>query len=716
MLLFRAGLICACWSIGASLIPADATPQPVAPTPHFADPYAWMETQPARTAAWLQQQTQRSRKLIAVLPQRTALSAELSAANPIEANDTGYDTPAGRFYLQMSADYPYWRLFLQPEQAPARVVIAPPVGFGISFFSPSDDGTYLAYGLSENGAETTSLQLLDVASGRPLPDVMPQVRYPTIIWNPDNRSFFYTSEAFANTDATSTKINNQGIYLHRIGQAQRQDATVLDIRHLPGLDNNRQQISSVTLYTAPNSNWFIAMLSPAISGYGSYIYAAPVDAVRNNQAKWQKINDINDKVAEFVFSGHWLYIAQYNTSAGYNISRIDLDRPQDVKPLLSWSQGDLVAMNLSRDALYVAYHSAGVRQFVRLPLQALDKPQTVPRAYDGEVSALNADITRSEISYTLQSWTQPPSVHHFTPEAPARTHSRPEPADTQAFANYQVDELWVTSDDQVRVPLTLVRPQGAKRDGSAATWLTAYGAYGVSSWPQYDAAQRVWLEHGGTLAFAHVRGGGELGPAWHDAARGTGKIHSVSDFIHCADYLVQQRYTRPSRLVISGQSAGGIVIGMALTQRPQLFAAAAINVGMLNMSRLAAIPIGQSNYAEFGSADTAQGQQDLLRIDAYRHLRPGVHYPALLLTLGMNDERVSPWQSAKFAARMLSLQRAGDKPLLVLAQNDAGHTTGSRRQYQEQAVDLLSFFLWHTGLTAPRPEASQPLRAVQTTP
>ena len=662
------------------------------------DPYAWMEQQPQRTTHWLQQQTARSRKVIDRLPWRMSLATELkSHADESPTTVDSYDTEAGSFYLKTTADFPYLRLFVQQGQNKARLLIDPPVGFGISFFAPSDNGAYVAYGLSEHGAETTAINIMEVATGNTIRDTIPQVRYPNIIWNPDNASFFYTTTPALGSHTAAQSAKGQSIYLHHIGQPHEQDAIVFEIQNLAGLDAENHEHDSVNLYTSPDSAWFIASLSPSISGYGNYIYAAPADAVRQNKAVWRKVIDIQQQVSAFIFSGHWLYLAQYNATSGYTISRLDLDNPHAAEEtILAWSQGTLTSMNTSSEALYIAYHDSGVRRFVRIPYLDIHAIQDVPRPFDGDVTAISANVGNRNIAYTLQGWTQPPRTLDFNPDAQSIVNTTPDTADAEAFANYQVEELWVTSHDKVRVPLTIIRRRDAVLDGSAPTWLTAYGAYGDSTEPYFDASRLLWLERGGSIAIAHIRGGGELGPAWHEGGRGAHKINSIADFISCADYLVAHRYTKPAKLVISGQSAGGITIGMALMKRPELFAAAAIDVGMLNMSRLDQIPIGPMNFQEFGSPDTRQGMRDLLAIDAYRHLQPGVRYPAVLLTLGMHDERVSPWQSAKFAARLQAVNASPDSPVLILAQEDSGHSSSSRQQADEQFLDLVSFFIWRT--------------------
>lgn len=187
-----------------------------------------------------------------------------------------------------------------------------------------------------------------------------------------------------------------------------------------------------------------------------------------------------------------------------------------------------------------------------------------------------------------------------------------------------------------------------------------------------------------------------MGPEWHEAGRADKKENSITDFIRCAEYLIDSRYTSPSKLAIGGESAGGIIVGMAMTRRPELFSAVAIDAGMLNTSRLDNIPIGVMNYDELGSPLTPSGRLNLLKIDAYRHLVPEKRYPPVLLTVGLHDQRVSPWQTAKFAARLEEI--GSPRSVLVLAYRQGGHSAATYAEADSKLVDTVSFFIWKTGL------------------
>ena len=231
-----------------------------------------------------------------------------------------------------------------------------------------------------------------------------------------------------------------------------------------------------------------------------------------------------------------------------------------------------------------------------------------------------------------------------------------------------------------------------------------YGAYSISNPPVFNPNRLLWTQQGGVLAVAHVRGGGELGEAWHKAGQKATKPNTWKDLIACADYLVKGQYTAPGHIAINGGSAGGILIGRAMTERPDLFAAAIPQVGCLNAVRMENSPNGPVNAPEFGTVLKEDECKALLEMDAYQHLQPGTKYPATLVTAGMNDPRVIAWQPAKFAAR-LQASTASGKPVLLFTDYDAGHGIGNSKQKQfESVADVLSFGLWQTGAPGFQPK------------
>ena len=262
----------------------------------------------------------------------------------------------------------------------------------------------------------------------------------------------------------------------------------------------------------------------------------------------------------------------------------------------------------------------------------------------------------------------------------------------------------VKSWDGTQVPLSIVHMKSVKRDGSNPTAMLGYGAYGVDASSPYSRSMRAWYERNGVTATCHVRGGGEYGEAWHQAALQATKPNSWKDFIACAEYLIAHQYTSASHLSVVGGSAGGILVGRAIEERPDLFAAAVARSPAADMLRLETTAIGPHNILEFGSVKTEAGFRSLYAMSPYANVKNGLKYPAVLITTGINDPRVPAWMPAKFAARLEAATASG-KPVLLRVDYDAGHgfIDATQRQRELWLADDLAFWLWQSGDPAFQP-------------
>jgi prolyl oligopeptidase len=278
------------------------------------------------------------------------------------------------------------------------------------------------------------------------------------------------------------------------------------------------------------------------------------------------------------------------------------------------------------------------------------------------------------------------------------------PIEYLEYDDLTVEELMVPSYDGVEVPLSLIYKKGLKKDDSAPLLMRGYGSYGSSSYPRFNDNELLWTLEGGIVAIAHVRGGGELGNDWYLAGKKTTKPNTWKDLIACAEYLHREGYSSPAKTAIMGASAGGILIGRAMTERPDLFAVAIPKVGCLNPLRQEHSPNGPVNVPEFGSSKIEEECRALIEMDAYLHLKDGVKYPATLVTAGFNDPRVIAWQPAKFAAR-LQVANASDRPILLRVDYEGGHfTSDTKTQLYEDWADVMGFALWQMGVAGFQPK------------
>jgi prolyl oligopeptidase len=303
---------------------------------------------------------------------------------------------------------------------------------------------------------------------------------------------------------------------------------------------------------------------------------------------------------------------------------------------------------------------------------------------------------------STNAWTRAGKTWRYEPATRRFADTRLNPAGRyDDVPGYAAVEVEVTSHDGVKVPLSILYKKGVKRDGSNPTLLSGYGSYGISQNVSFSPTRLAWLEKGGVLAIAHVRGGGELGQEWHEAGQKANKPNTWKDFIACGEYLVKEGWTSPARLAGQGGSAGGITVGRAITERPDLFAAALVDVGALDAVRGETTMNGVPNIMEFGTVKKEDEFRALLEMSAYHHVKDGVKYPAVLLSHGINDPRVEPWMSAKMTARLQAATASG-RPVLFRVDYRAGHGIGSTRAQQQRALaDKYAFLLWQ--MDEPRP-------------
>ncbi|MFT0890971.1 prolyl oligopeptidase family serine peptidase [Pseudochelatococcus sp. G4_1912] len=663
------------------------------------DPYQWMETEKEPLKAWFLQQSQQTRNTLDTLPWRKEVIDRSANIGLDVFNPYSITVQKDRhFYRKDTSDHPYGRLFMQEGDKPEQLLLDLPLHHDLTYYVPSRNGHYVAYGLSKNGSEFTTLRIYDVAAETDLPDTIPMVRHPNMNWRSDQQSFFYARSALEGTELPESEtLTGKQVYLHRLGENASTDEAVfgVGIASVP----EAKADDDVFVITSQSSPWVIGILGRAISGHSISVYAVKADQVDGVRTSWQIIIDTKDNVTSAILHGDKLYIARSNARSGYTItSRSLLEEPANEEAILEFSDSELNIFRKSMDSLYIGYQQKGASKLVRVPLDNLSQKHDIELPFKGTIGYVLSSEDQSDILLNIQGWTEPPALYRYDAKKNVIVDSgiiSPLPDD---FSPYIAEEKLVPARDGTMIPLTIIRKRDMAFDGSHPTWLRGYGAYGVSEFANFNASRLVWLERGGIIAIAHVRGGGELGPSWHEAGMGPRKINTVHDFIDCAEYLIQQQYTRPDKLVASGQSAGGIMVGMAVALRPDLFAAAAIDVGMLNALRFEQMPIGPFNVHEFGSVSTPEGLRSLQAIDAYQHLQDGVRYPAMLLTVGLNDNRVSPWQSAKFSARLQEINKhiSNPNPVLVFAEQNAGHSRDFKQQNDMYFADLQSFFLWQT--------------------
>jgi prolyl oligopeptidase len=389
-----------------------------------------------------------------------------------------------------------------------------------------------------------------------------------------------------------------------------------------------------------------------------------------------------------------LYLMSVKGAPNGRVLAIDLSKGEPslptARPVLDESADAVITGIVSaRDALYVRRMKNGLDSLARIPHGSTQlQPITMP--FEGAAYLLSTDPRADGVVFTLQGWTRPRTAFRFDPASGKLTDlnlGATAPAD---YSDIQAIETEATSVDGTRVPLSIVMPKNVVHDGKTLTILDGYGGYGISQQPYFDPMALEWVKAGHIYAEAHVRGGGEKGNAWRLGAKGALKHKGAEDFIGCARELVRLKLTSPQYIAAHGASAGGILIGGSITRAPEQFGVAVITAGMLNTSRLLAGRNGANQIEELADPATASGLKILADMDAYQHIRDGVSYPAVLLMVGLNDNRVVPWQSGKFGARLTAATRSG-KPIRFRTDSDTGHFGTALSAQAGEAADIYTF-------------------------
>jgi prolyl oligopeptidase len=699
--------------LAGTVVAAEIPAPPIAPVRpvtdnYFAtkvvDPYRWMEDRhDPEFLAWARGQNDYARATLAAIPNRGKLLQRIEALDSAGTLVRGMQLAPGLLIYEKRrpADDVY-KLYVRSVVSNAETLLLDPnIGVAkgkhqsIDYFAVSPDGKYVAVGVSEGGSEESVMRVVETTAGNALSERIDRVEYGSPAWR-DNKSFFYNRFAKMAAGAPETaKYLNSGLWLHQIGTPPEKDVAILGVNL-----NSRVGLSPVDspfMVTAPGSGLALAVISHGATPEAS-VYLSSLSQAHDAQTPWVRVAEQSDGVTNVALHGDDLYLLSHKDASHYKILRLrasdpTLARAQTVVP----ASGVVIQdFGVARDALYIRVLDGGVQKIRRLDFKD-DKVSDLPKAPVGGVGTPATSPDVAGMLYPVQTWVTPQRWIKFDPVEGAASDTGLIPPSTVDTSAYQAAEVLAKGADGTMIPLSILSRKGLALDGTHPTYLTGYGAYGISLTPAFLSGQLALLERGGIIAVAHVRGGGEFGEDWHLAGKQATKPNTYRDLIACAEYLVRNKYTSPARLAIRGASAGGITVGMAMTERPDLFRVVLSDVGDSNALRAEYETDGDANSLEYGSVKTKPGFEALLAVDAVSHVKEGVDYPAVLLTTGINDPRVAPWQPGKMAAQ-LQAANPGGRPVLLRVDYDAGHGFGSTRtQRDELQADQIAFMLWQMG-------------------
>lgn len=668
----------------------------------ISDPYRWLEDwHQGKGAEWLKAQDTYTRSALETIPGREKFLARVKSLDTSSTRVRNAQLWGGKlFYLKADPGADNVKLYVK-EGDRERLLFDPElltkegVHYSIDYYQPSLDGSLVAYGISSGGSENSVVHVLETATAKQLPDSIDRCRFGVTGWLPGNKAFFYNRLQKMTPDMPATaKEQRTRMFIHELGQDPEKDRFVFGYGYSPDLKIEDNDLSFVAY--SPASPYLFGVVAHGTQNEQTGYYV-PLDGLKSNPIPWKKIFDVDDAVVRFDIHKDDIYLVTHKNKPRYEITLTNLKNPDVPHAAVVVPAGEVVIqeVDVAADGVYIRDLDGGIGRMRRLSFDGHIEPLS---AGEGQ-SASELSVTPTEPGALIHtvSWTTSPRWIKYDPKTKSATDTGiqpPLPVDTSA---YTADEVKAKSADGTMIPVSVIHSRNIALDGTHPAHVIGYGAYGISYDAFFDPVWIAWLERGGVIAFAHVRGGGEYGEEWYRAGYKLTKQHTIDDFIAAAQYLIENKYTTAQRLSGEGTSAGGVLIGGAITQRPDLFAGALIRVGCSNALRMEFTPNGPPNISEFGSVTDQEGFKGLYAMDAYQHVKDGTAYPGVLLTAGINDPRVDPSQPAKMTAR-LQAATSSKRPVLLRVDYDAGHGMGSTRgQHDLEYADEMSFLLWQFG-------------------
>ncbi len=653
-----------------------------------ADPYRWLENPDSeQTKAWVEAQNKATFGYLEAIPQRAALRQRLTTLWDFERYGVPEQRGGRYFYTRndglqnQSVLYTTEALDAAPRELLDPNRLSDDGTVALVGWEVSDDGRFLAYGTASAGSDWNEWRVKEVATGRDQPDHLRWIKFSGVAWTPDNAGFFYSRYDEPQAGQELTGVNyHQKLFYHRLGEPQEKDTLIYQ--------------------RADQKEWGFR---PHVTEDGRYLIISVWRSTETQNQIFYKRLDADDSPvvellagfdAEYAFLGNDGPVFWFLTDRDAPLRRvvaIDTADPDPARWRELVPQADCVVENVSTvgDRFLVCYLRDAATQ-VRVFDVAGRWQRDIALPALGQASGFTGRRRDRETFYQFTNFTTPPTIYRYDLDAAASSVFRQPKVDFDPAA-YETKQIFYHSKDGTRVPMFITHRRGLKLDGNNPTLLYAYGGFDISITPSFSVMNLVWMEQGGVYAVPNLRGGGEYGRPWHEGGMKGKKQNVFDDFIAAAQWLVANRYTRPAKLAIRGGSNGGLLVGAVMTQRPELFGAALPAVGVMDMLRFHKFTIGWAWVSEYGSSDDPDQFRTLIRYSPLHNIRPGVHYPATLITTADHDDRVVPGHSFKFAAALQHAQ-GGNAPVLIRIETSAGHGAGTpTSKLIDTAADSLAF-------------------------
>ena len=642
---------------------------------HVADPYRWLENvRSPEVQAWIAAQNALTESYLATLPRRREIQRRVAHAWAYPKFSTPFGAGEALFFYENSGVENHAALYVQDRpNSPPRVLIDPNAFsrdglIAIIDQSPSPEGRYLAYAVSRQGSARRAIRIRDVRTGQDQVDELHGIVGPALSWTRDERGFFYACSDSSVAAAPSNPLEpfgRQRIFYHRLGERQTDDRLIYD--------DPRYSNGQLRADVSADGEYLVVVASNGIH-LQSRMSFIDLDNPKHPNLGAPIVKLFDDGDAEYDFVGNngpVFFIRTTKDAPRARLVAVDINAPDENNwtTVIRESYDPLLAVRRVDDRL-IAHRLHDAHSVLELYTLNGGARGTIPLPGNGTVAEINGRPEYRELYFQYTAIVQPPVIYKYDLETRAAVAYKQSPADT-TLLGYETTQLYFTSKDGTRVPMFLTARRGITLDGTHATLLTGVGSFGYAATPVFAPAIAAWLELGGIYAVANVRGGGEYGRAWHESAIGVHKQTAADDFISAAQFLIDQRYTRASMLAAVGQGAGGLLVGMGMTQHPELFGAAVLDAPLLDMVRFNRFTVGQSWTPEFGSPDKPAELRALLSYSPLQSVRASQRYPATLIVVGDHDEVMTPVHSYKFAASLQAVQ-GNSSPALLRVDIGAG--------------------------------------------
>jgi prolyl oligopeptidase len=638
------------------------------------DPYRWLEDDhAAETKAWVEAENKVTESCLAAIPQRDAIRTRLKTLWNYERIGIPFEMGGKWFFSRNSGLQNQAVLHVSDTfGGESRVLLDPNAlstdgTVSLSSYSPSEDGKLLAYSLSNGGSDWEEIRVRDIATGKDLDDRVQWVKFSGLSWLKDGSGFFYSRFDEPKEGMALTGKNEfQKLCFHRIGTPQSADTLVYERKdHAEWgfggyvTEDGRYLVVSVSEGSQPENRLFYKDLqSPD---------APMVELLPEANASYNFID--ND--------GSVFFIRTDLDAPRGRVIAIDLKQPQreNWKELIPQSPKDLLEDVSSVGGQLICTWLRDAKNAVTCHAFSGGQLREIALPGIGSVGGFDGRRKDTRTFYAFTSFTEPGAIYEFDlTTGESKLWKKP----TVGFdsAAYETRQTFYQSKDGTRIPMFIVAKRGVELNGPNPTLLYGYGGFNISLTPGFAVPRAVWLEMGGVLAIANLRGGGEYGREWHQAGTKERKQNVFDDFIRAGEWLIANGYTSKEKLAIQGGSNGGLLVGACMTQRPELFAAALPDVGVMDMLRYDRFTLGWAWRSDYGSSANPEDFKTLFAYSPYHRLKPGVRYPATMITTADHDDRVVPAHSFKFAARLQEYQAKNGPPVLIRIETKAGHGAG----------------------------------------